>query len=274
MLGCGVTISLFARPVMHHTADITTISVPGHQIALRRIAGHAGKPALVFLHEGLGCIGMWRDFPDALCAATGCPGLVYDRPGHGGSGGVTGPRGPGFFEDEAYRVLPALLAACDVSDAILVGHSDGATIALLHAGRYPVRALALEAAHVFVEQICLDGVAAARLAWRETDLPQRLARYHGGNTEAMFFAWADMWAADWFRDWNIEAGLASVCCPVLAIQGADDEYGTPAQLLAIAHGVSGPVETWLVPDSGHSPHLQARAAVLAKMTGFIEALEV
>jgi pimeloyl-ACP methyl ester carboxylesterase len=257
---------------MHHAADITTNAVPGHQIALRRIAGRAGKPALVFLHEGLGCIGMWRDFPDALCAATGCPGLVYDRPGHGGSSAVTGPRGPAFFEVEADGVLPALLAACSIDDAILVGHSDGGTIALLHAARYPVRALVLEAAHVFVEGVCLDGVDAARRAWRETDFPQRLARHHGGNTEAMFFAWADMWAADWFRDWNIETELPGVTCPVLAIQGAADEYGTPAQLAAIARGVTGPVETMLVPDSGHSPHIQARDAVLARMAGFIAAL--
>ena len=259
---------------MHHAADITTISVPGHQIALRRIAGHTGMPALVFLHEGLGSIGMWRDFPDALCAATGCPAIIYDRPGHGGSSAVTGPRGPNFFEDEACRVLPALLAACGVDDVVLVGHSDGGTIALLHAGRYPVRALVLEAAHVFVEQICLDGVVAARRAWRDTDFPQRLARHHGGNTEAMFFAWADMWAAEWFRDWNIEAKLPEVTCPVLAIQGAADEYGTPAQLAAIARGVTGPVETMLVPDSGHSPHIQARDAVLARMTGFIGTLLV
>lgn len=257
---------------MHHVADITTISIPDHQIALRRVAGRAGRPVLVFLHEGLGSIGMWRDFPDALCAATGCPGIVYDRPGHGGSSAVRGPRGPAFFDEEASRVLPALLAACDIDDVILIGHSDGGTIALLHAVRFPVRALVLEAAHVFVEQICLDGVAAACKAWRDTDLPQRLARHHGGNTEAMFFAWADMWAADWFRVWSIEGLLADVSCPVLAIQGVADEYGTPAQLDAIARGVTGPVETWLVPDSGHSPHLHARDAVLAKMACFINAL--
>lgn len=248
---------------------ITRISVGGSRIAVRRIVGDGAQPVLVFLHEGLGSIGMWRDFPDALCAATGCPGLVYDRPGHGASRPAALSRGPGFFEDEAYHVLPAVLAGCGVDDVLLVGHSDGGTIALLYAGRYPVSGLILEAAHVFVEDICLDGVAAARRAWRDTDFPRRLARHHGDNTEAMFHAWADMWAADWFREWTIAAELSAVHCPVLALQGEADEYGTVAQLDAIAAGVSGPVETFLVPGSGHSPHLQVCEIVLAKMTAFV-----
>lgn len=251
---------------------IETASAAGHGVAIRRISGATGRPVLVFLHEGLGSIGMWRDFPDALCAATGCPGLVYDRPGHGASSAVAAPRGPGFFLEEAVTVLPALLAACNIDDALLVGHSDGGTIALLHAGRFPVRGLILEAAHVFVEQICLDGVAAARIAWRDTDFPLRLARHHGDNTGAMFHAWADMWSADWFRDWNLEPELPKVTCPVLALQGDADEYGTVAQLDAIAAGVSGAVETVLVPGSGHSPHLQAREDVLSLMAEFVRRL--
>lgn len=250
--------------------DISAVTVGTDRLAVRRVGGDESLPVLVFLHEGLGSIGMWRDFPDALCTATRCPGLVYDRPGHGGSGKVAAPRGPGFFEQEANCVLPELLAASDIENPVLVGHSDGGTIALLHASRFPVRGLILEAAHVFVEDICLDGVVAARRAWVETDFPRRLARHHGDNTKTMFHAWADMWSADWFRDWNIEAALSRVNCPVLAIQGEDDEYGTVAQLHAIAAGVSGPVETVLVPGSGHSPHLQARDQVLAKMATFVQ----
>jgi len=255
---------------MGNESDSRVTVIGNDRVAVRRISGDAGRPVLVFLHEGLGSIGMWRDFPDALCAASGCPGMVYDRPGHGGSSPVVNPRGPDFFEGEACRILPELLKAHNVENPILVGHSDGGTIALLHAGRYPVRGLILEAAHVFVEQICLDGVVAARRAWAETDFPQRLARYHGDNTEAMFHAWADMWSADWFRDWNIESMLSRLHIPVLAIQGENDEYGTIAQLDAIAAGVAGPAEVSLIPASGHSPHLQARDAVLAQMAAFIE----
>lgn len=229
-------------------------------------------PTLVFLHEGLGCVAMWKDFPDALAASTGCPALVYDRHGHGGSAAERGARTLTFFETEAYGVLPALLAACRVTDAILVGHSDGGTIALLHAGRAPVRGVITEAAHVFVEPESLAGVAAAKRAWEDAGFRERLGRYHGSGTAAMFAAWADMWSADWFRDWNIEPALPAVSCPLLAIQGVDDEYGTAAQLDAIARGVSGPVKCVLVPDCGHAPHIQAREPVLARMTDFVTSL--
>ena len=159
-----------------------------------------------------------------------------------------------------------------VQDAILTGHSDGGTIALLHAGRHRVRALVTEAAHVFVEPQSVAGAAAARAAWRDTDLARRLARYHGAQTQSMFAAWADMWEAPWFRDWNIEAALADIACPVLALQGATDAYGTPAQLDAIAKGVSGPVETVLLPGCGHSPHVEAHDAMLSRVTAFVEKL--
>ncbi len=135
-----------------------------------------------------------------------------------------------------------------------------------------MRGLVTAAAHVFVEPESLAGVAAARAAWRNTDLARRLARYHGDRTESMFAAWADMWEASWFRDWNIEGALAKIACPVLALQGETDEYGTPAQRGAIARGVPGPVETVLLPDCGHSPHIEARDATLARMTAFVENL--
>jgi pimeloyl-ACP methyl ester carboxylesterase len=252
------------------------VPVHGDSYAVRHITPVSlrldNPPVLIFLHEGLGAIGMWKDFPDALAAALGCPALIYDRLGHGASGLAGPPRGPAYFEDEAYKVLPGLTTACGVRETILFGHSDGGTIALLYAGRYRVRALVTAAAHVFVEPESLSGVAAARAAWRDTDLARRLARYHGEQTPAMFAAWADMWEAPWFRDWNIEVALADITCPVLALQGADDAYGTPAQLDAIARGVSGPVETVLMPGCGHSPHIEARDALLSRVTAFVENL--
>ena len=253
---------------------VSTVDLGGRGIAVRRIAsaGSAGNPVLVFLHEGLGCIGMWKDYPDALSAATGCSALIYDRFGHGGSSAEASERDSNFFEVEAYDVLPALLSACGVSDAILVGHSDGGTIALLHAGRAPVRGVITEAAHVFVEPESLSGVAAAQHAWEDGEFRARLGRHHGEGTAAMFGAWSEMWAAPWFCDWNIEDALPAIECPLLVIQGQDDGYGTKAQVAAIVRGVSGPVQNAILPDCGHAPHIQARDAVLARMTAFILSL--
>ncbi len=245
-------------------------------IAFREIQAASGpgdeRPVLVFLHEGLGCIGMWKDFPDALVSATGCHALIYDRPGHGASGPESRDRDKRFFDDEAHETLPALLSHLGISNPILIGHSDGGTIALLYAGAYPVRGLVTEAAHVFVEPESLDGVAAAKLAWRDPRFRERLARYHGAGTAAMFDAWSNMWSAEWFRDWNIEDKLAAVACPLLVIQGRDDEYGTDAQVEAIVRGVSGPVSSMLASNCGHAPHIQARQVVLARMAEFIRGL--
>jgi pimeloyl-ACP methyl ester carboxylesterase len=256
--------------------DVSLVSVAGGEIAVRRIESGGSKGArpstLVFLHEGLGCIGMWKDFPDALAVATGCPALVYDRFGHGGSSPEVRDRDLGFFESEAREVLPALLSACGVEDAVLIGHSDGGTIALLHAGIAPVRGVVTEAAHVFVDEVSVAGMAAAKRAWREEGLQERLGRYHGDGTAAMFAAWSKMWSADWFFDWNIETSLPAITCPLLAIQGRDDEYGTEAQVSAIVKGVSGPVDSLIVPDCGHAPHIQAREVVLKRMTDFIRSL--
>ncbi|MBL4720828.1 MAG: alpha/beta hydrolase [Alphaproteobacteria bacterium] len=237
-------------------------------------------PLLVFLHEGLGCIGMWKDFPTALAEVTGCAAILYDRPGHGRLGAVASPRGPEYFETEAFDVLPSVLevvgSIAGISIApknmILIGHSDGGTIALLHAGRFPVRGIITEAAHVFVEDISRRGVESAQKIWRDTDFSDRLARYHGENTRAIFEAWSTMWLSAWFRDWSIAPDLPKAKCPVLAMQGDDDEYGTMAQLDAIQRGVAGPVEPFAIPDCGHAPHIQARDAVLSAMVKFIARL--
>lgn len=229
-----------------------------------------GAP-LVFLHEGLGGIAQWKGFPEALCRATGRRGLVYERWGYGGSERLHLPRPRDYLRLEAERSLPDVLAACGIERAILIGHSDGGSIALLFATAFPQRVAACisMAAHVFVEDVTLAGIRGVVARWDHGDLKTRLARYHGANTEAMFRGWAETWMSAEFRDWNIEDRLAAVLCPVLVIQGRNDEHGTLAQVEAIARGVSGPVETWIAPDCGHSPHLEARAAVIERIARFI-----
>ena len=232
----------------------------------------AAGPTLVFLHEGLGSIGQWRHFPAELCARTGLPGLVYERWGYGRSDPLTGPRPNDYLHREAQDSLPEVLAACGIADPpILFGHSDGASIALLFAAAYPEQtgAVVSEAAHVFVEEVCLAGIRLAGAAYQKGPLRDRLRRYHGPNTETVFRGWGDAWLRPERRDWSMEAELRRIICPTLIIQGAEDEYGTRAQVDAIAAGVSGPAEILWLQDCAHSPHHQAREAVLAAVARFI-----
>ena len=233
-----------------------------------------GTPTLIFLHEGLGCIELWRDFPETLCTAAGCPGIIYDRKGYGGSDDYGGPWPLNYLEIESQIYLPELMKVCNLNDAVLIGHSDGGTIALLTAAALgeQVRAVITEAAHIFVELVTLAGIRKAIEAFETTDLKQRLARYHGDNTETIFRRWADRWLSSSFYDWNIEHELPQITCPPLVLQGADDEYGTAAQVEGIARLVSGPVTVKLLPDCGHVPHFQARDRVLKEMAKFIKAL--
>lgn len=247
------------------------IAAGGRQLEYRRIdAARAGAATLVFLHEGLGSVSAWRDFPDALASATGCAALIYSRWGHGASEGLPAPRGTRFMHDEALHVLPELLDALDIGNPILVGHSDGASIALIHAGAHvrPVRALILEAPHVFVEDISIESISRMRKLYDTTDLRERLRRHHGDNADHAFRGWNDVWLDPAFRDWNIEEYLAGVICPTLVIQGEDDEYGTLRQVEAIAAGVRGPIETLVLPQCGHTPHRDQREQVLDAMTAF------
>jgi pimeloyl-ACP methyl ester carboxylesterase len=244
--------------------------IHGRRIEHRMLPGEAAAgPTLVFLHEGLGSVGLWRDFPDKLATRLGRPALVYSRFGYGQSDGLLAANTPRFMHDEALEVLPALLDRLGIERPLLIGHSDGASIALIHAaasGR-PVHGLVLMAPHVFVEPICLDSIARIRDTYFNTDLKQRLARHHARVDDA-FLGWADTWLLPEFRSWSIEELLPAVHQPMLLIQGRDDAYGTLAQLDRIEAGVQGPTSRLVLADCGHSPQRDQEAAVLQAIATF------
>lgn len=229
-----------------------------------------GEPTLVFLHEGLGSIAQWRDFPQKVARATGCRALVYDRYGYGKSDVLREPRvGVEFMHDAALNELPELLENLAIENPVLVGHSDGASIALIHAGTYLVRGVAVMAPHVFIEDICVASIQKAKEQFETTDLSGRLGKYHR-DARKTFHLWADAWLDPAFRDWNIEEYLPRIKCPLLAIQGEGDEYGSMAQLDAIARQAGGPCELLKLPDCGHSPHKDQPEKVLDSVSGFIK----
>ena len=246
------------------------VEVAGHRLECVRIPGAKSAPTLVFLHEGLGSVALWKDFPARVANATGCPVLVYSRAGYGRSSPAALPRATDYMHVEALTVLPALLDRLGIVDPVLVGHSDGASIALLHAGsgRRPVRALVALAPHVFVEDMSIAGIAEVRRQYDTTDLRERLARRHA-DPDAAFRGWNDIWLAPAFRSWNIEACLPGVRCPLLMIQGRDDEYGSAAQLDAIERQVGGKVERIELADCRHSPHRDQPEATLAAIADFV-----
>ncbi len=231
------------------------------------------RPALVFLHEGLGSIRQWRDFPAKVSAATGCRALVYDRYGYGQSDVLEAPRRDvRFMHDEALAALPELLRTLEVSDPVLVGHSDGASIALIHAGAgHAVRKVVAMAPHVFIEPVCISSIKQAVSTFETTDFAQKLGRYHR-DARKTFYGWADVWRDPDFERWDIRDDyLPNVRCPVLAIQGHDDEYGTMAQLDEIERCVAGPSELLRLERCGHSPFRDQPEAVLEKIAAFVMA---
>jgi pimeloyl-ACP methyl ester carboxylesterase len=229
----------------------------------------ATAPTIVMLHEGLGSIALWKDFPHQLAMRTRCGVLVYSRYGHGESQELAEKRPVEFMHHEGERVLPELLDKLGITKPILLGHSDGGSIALIFAGRYPerVRALVLEAPHVFVEDLSVASIAAAKVAYETTNLRARLGCYHA-HVDATFWGWNDIWLEPDFRSWNIESYLAANRCPVLCIQGEEDEYGTRAQLEAIRAQLPG-TEIVMLAQCGHAPHRDQREATLEKMVEFV-----
>ena len=233
----------------------------------------ASAPLVIFLHEGLGSLSMWRDFPQRLCDAAQVRGLVYSRPGYGRST----PRerderwGIDFMHRQAHEVLPALLQALDIQDKPwLFGHSDGSSIALLYAAKFSDRlagAIVL-APHILVEDLSVDSIAKARIAYRETDLPARLAKYHD-DPDSAFWGWNDIWLHPPFREWSIEKEIESITCPLLAVQGIDDQYGTLEQIRGIARRLP---KTRLLElaNCGHSPQRDQPERVLEAASDFIQ----
>jgi pimeloyl-ACP methyl ester carboxylesterase len=247
----------------------------GRRLEYRWIpAARRDVPPLVFLHEGLGSVALWSDFPDRLAAATGSGALIYSRYGFGRSDRLREPRSPDYLEREALEALPAVLEDRGIERPVLIGHSDGATIALIHAaaGRWPVRGLVLEAPHVFVEDVTIRGIERARAEYDAGRLRGKLQPWHE-DVDATFRGWADLWLLPGFRAWNIERILPGIHCPVLVIQGEEDRYGTAAQLEAIERGARGRVETMMLPSCGHAPHAEQPEIVLAAMARFIGAVQ-
>ncbi|UCE32077.1 MAG: alpha/beta fold hydrolase [Burkholderiales bacterium] len=226
--------------------------------------------AVVLLHEGLGCLALWRDFPVQLARHTGHPVLAYSRYGYGRSDPPERPYDPGFMHDEARRALPELLAQFGIGQPLLVGHSDGASIALIFGGTWPERpkAVVALAPHLFVEPLTVESIAAARARFADTDLQQRMQRYHI-DPAATFGAWADVWLSEPFAQWNIEREVAKLDCPVLAIQGVDDQYGTLRQVERIAE-LHPDTRVVALSDCRHSPHLDQPEVVLRHIREFTE----
>ena len=236
--------------------------------------GQSGRPVLVFLHEGLGSIQQWRDFPRKVAEAVGCRALVYDRYGYGQSDVLAEPRrSVKFMHDEALLSLAEFLSCLKVENPVLVGHSDGASIALIHAGAgHPVRGVVALAPHVFIEPICISSIVEAARTFETTDLPEKLGRYHR-DAKKTFYGWADVWRDPEFKGWDITEYLPGIRCPVLALQGHDDEYGTMAQLDAIKKQVSGPCEVLELTDCGHAAFRDQPQKTLSAVTAFIDRLK-
>jgi pimeloyl-ACP methyl ester carboxylesterase len=256
---------------MNLAPDARSIRVRGRQIEYVRAGnGQADKPTLVFLHEGLGSLALWKDFPALLSQSTGLPMLSYSRYGYGASDVLREPRTPDYMHVEALDVLPRLLHQLEIENPLLVGHSDGASIAVIYAGAGagPVCGLVLEAPHVYVEDVTVESIAMSRETYAHSGLEKKLARYHT-DANATFRGWNDIWLDPAFRSWNIEQYLAGIACPALAIQGEDDEFGTMAQLDAIEKRANGKVELLRLPACAHAPHRDQRDATLAAMTRFI-----
>jgi pimeloyl-ACP methyl ester carboxylesterase len=230
------------------------------------------NPPIVLLHEGLGSVAMWKAFPERLAERTARRVVAYSRYGYGNSDVLGEPREPGYMHHEARVVLPELLSVLEIRAPVLFGHSDGASIALLFAGMFPsaVSALVLEAPHVFVEDHSIAGISGAARAFRETDLERKLARYHR-DAQKTFAGWNDVWLDPRFRAWNIEEFLPMIRCPVLALQGLADDYGTPAQLHAISAAVPQAAVAFFE-DCGHAPHRDRPEETLDATARFLAGL--
>lgn len=250
------------------------IDVKGKNLFIEFNNSFENKPTIVFLHDSLGSVQLWRDFPEKLSEATQCNVLVYDRLGYGKSFPmITHKRENNYMELEA-DVLNDLLSELNINNAILFGHSDGGTIALIAASKYPenVKAVICEAGHIFVEDITVKGVEEALNAYKTTNLPQRLEKYHGDKVEMIVKAWTEIWLSEKFRSWNVEYLLKYIKSPLLFMQGETDEYGTLDQVEKTVSQIKGTAEKFIIPNVGHTPHKESPEIVLNKSIEFINSV--
>jgi pimeloyl-ACP methyl ester carboxylesterase len=249
---------------------IIALNVCDHELEVMRIrGGREDAPELVFLHEGLGSVSHWKDFPARVAEATGCPVTVYSRYGSGNSELLNEPHGVRYMHDEALQSLPELLSQLEIENPILVGHSDGGSIAIIYAGVHDrVRGLVLLAPHVFVEDLSIASIAEAKVKFGTTNLAEKVARHHR-DAARTFWGWNDIWLHPEFLRWNIEEYLPRITCPALVIQGLDDQYGTMAQVEAIRRQSGGPVEVLSLEDCRHSPQRDQPEKVIEAMARFV-----
>lgn len=250
------------------------IKIGESRLRVSRENNYTGRPVIIFLHESLGCIDTWKDFPEKLGEICCCNILIYDRQGYGKSDPFTAlNRNCDYMETEA-EVLHKLLEICKIDKAILFGHSDGGTIALIAASKYPdkISGVITEGAHVFVEEITLDGIRKAAESYNTNDMKEKLTKYHGDKTDTVFRAWTETWFSCDFRDWSIENLLPGIKCPCLIIQGENDMYGSIRQVESILNGVNGITEKLIVPEACHCPHKESRELTLSRSKVFIETL--
>jgi pimeloyl-ACP methyl ester carboxylesterase len=247
------------------------LRVEGRRLEAVELPGDRDEPPLVLLHEGLGSVSAWHGFPEALHAATSRRVIAFSRFGHGSSDPPPAPRTPAFFHEEARSVLPVVLRRVGAADSILVGHSDGASIALIHAGTHPVRGLVLIAPHVVVEEVTIAAIRETSARFETGDLRERLARHHD-DPEVAFRNWCDVWLDPAFRDWTLEPDAERVDCPVLLVQGAHDPYGSIDQLDRIAARVRGPVRRVIVPG-GHAVHRESSEPLVREVKRFLQEVD-
>lgn len=261
---------------MELTHEKHTMTVGESRIAYERISPPDVRfdIPLLFLHDSLGCISVWKEFPATFAREAGVNVVIYDREGYGLSSAFgNGVRDINYLEEQA-DVLPEILDRLQIGRCLLFGHSDGGSIALIAAAKYPERIAGIitEGAHVFVEDVTLAGIREAFAAYRNGGLRTRLLRHHGDKTEAVVHAWVDTWLSGSFRNWNIRHFLHRIHCPALIIQGYDDEYGSPAQVEAICDGIGPTAQSLLIPGTGHSPHREAAEATLTACLLFMRQL--
>ena len=267
-----MAVRLRIRLEVDHTPTLNHVftEARGHRLEYQWLGAESNSTPIVFLHEGLGSIDLWRGFPAEVVAESDHPGLVFSRYGHGRSDPLIGPRSPRFMHDEALEVLPGLVDELVGRAPILVGHSDGASISVIYAGSgYPAAGLVLIAPHVMVEEIGLLQIAELKESHKTSDLVDRLANYHD-KPEALFRGWADVWLSDEFRDWNLEEYLPGITCPVLLIQSREDDYGTLVHLDLIETTATGRVERLELVGRSHSPHLSQGELVTETTVQFIK----